>query len=309
MDEPTVLDALRQVGYKFIQLEARLPKISGSYRPDVLAWASNAEGHLVPWAVVEVKHGRKMQSPESALPVLAKGRDLLGTVDHYAVVNGSWYRAGPGLRTFMPVTGPAPPAYGGYGELDDIDLATELVTDRLWRWADQQRRQGRPETDYFYSPVPLEAIGPFHAAAGTEEPAGLAGGLPAGKEVLWEARRRAAVSLAQRGREAGIFTSHSVIANAVAALALAKLEGTVIDPFCGAGSFLWEAIDHARDNGQRLNTALGYDNSNRMVELARSIASASPVPVQIALADAFTAALPSSGCVVSAPPLGLRTQQ
>src|SRR5712691_7546677 len=111
MNESSIRDALRQVGYEFIQLDARLPKISASLRPDVLAWAANAEGKLVPWAVVEVKHGRAAQSPQLALSVLAKSRDLLGTVDHYAVINGSWYRADAGLRTVTPVDGPEPPAY------------------------------------------------------------------------------------------------------------------------------------------------------------------------------------------------------
>lgn len=308
MNEPSIRNALRQVGYEFIQLEARLPKISASFRPDVLAWAANAEGKLVPWAVVEVKHGRMAQPPEFTLPVLARSRDLLGTVDHYAVMNGSWYRADAGLRTFTPVDGPEPPPYGGHGELDDVDLATALLTDRLWRWADQQRRQGRPEVDYFYSSAPLD-FGPFQTETELEAPVGLADWLPASQEVLWEARRRAAVDFARRGREAGIFTSHPVIANAVAALAVARLRWDVLDPFCGTGSFLWEAIDHAREHGQRLNNALGYDDSDRIVELARSIGSASPVPVEITHADAFTADLPLSTCVVSAPPLGLQTQQ
>lgn len=308
MNEPSIRNALRQVGYEFIQFGARLSKISVSFRPDVLAWAANAEGKLVPWAVVEVKHSRTAQPPEFALPVLAKSRDLLGTVDHYAVMGGRWYRADAGLRAFTPVDGPEPPPYGGYGELDDVDLATALLTDRLWRWADQQRRQGRPDVDVFYSSVPLE-FGPFHTETEGEASVGLADLLPASQEVLWEARRRAAVDFARRGREAGVFTSHPVIANAVAALAVVKLEGNVLDPFCGTGSFLWEAIDHDRDHGQRLSIAVGYDDSDRIVELARSIGSASPVPVEITHADAFTTDLPLSRCVVSAPPLGLRTER
>lgn len=308
MSETPITNALRQVGYEFIQLDAKMPQISASFRPDVLAWAANAEGKLVPWAVVEVKRSRKDQPPEIVLSALAKSRDLLGTVDHYAVINGKWYRADTGLRTITFVDGPEAPPYGGHGELDDVDLATALVTDRLWRWADQQRRAGRPEADYFYSSVPLE-LGPFHTEAKPEETSDLTDWFPASNEVLWEARRRAAVDFARRGREAGIFTSHPVIASAVAELSVAKLEQDVLDPFCGTGSFLWEAIDHAREHGCLPSRALGYDVSDRMVELARSIGSASPVPVEITRADAFTADLPRSGCVVSAPPLDLRISQ
>jgi type I restriction-modification system DNA methylase subunit len=127
--------------------------------------------------------------------------------------------------------------------------------------------------------------------------------------VLWEAYRRAVVDFARHGREAGVFTSHPVIASAVAALAAAKLDSVVLDPFCGTGSFLWEAIDHAREQGQRLRHVLGYDTNERLVDLARFIGSVSPVSAEITCSDAFTTDLPVSKCVVSAPPLGLRTSQ
>jgi type I restriction-modification system DNA methylase subunit len=153
-------------------------------------------------------------------------------------------------------------------------------------------------------PVPLQVARKPHISTGITSPT-----RAASKEVLWEACRRAAVDFARRGREAGVFTSHPAVANAVAALAAAKLERDVLDPFCGTGSFLWEAVDHARENGQRLNTVFGCDKSDRIVGLARSIGSVSPIPVEITQADAFTAELPPSTCVVSAPPLGLRTSQ
>ena len=105
MSETSISNALRQVGYEFIQLEAKMPQISASFRPDFLAWAANAEGKLVPWAVVEVKRSRKEQ-PEVVLSALAKSRDLIGTVDHYAVIDGKWYRADTGLRTIAFVDRP-----------------------------------------------------------------------------------------------------------------------------------------------------------------------------------------------------------
>lgn len=94
----SVREALQQVGFEFIQIEPRLPKITTSFRPDVLAWAANTEGSLVPWAIVEVKRDQPKPPSEVTLSALAKSRDLLGTVDHYVVVNGSWYRADAGLR-------------------------------------------------------------------------------------------------------------------------------------------------------------------------------------------------------------------
>jgi SAM-dependent methyltransferase len=304
MNEPSVSNALRQVGYEFVQTQPKLPMVGTSFRPDVLAWAANADGKLVPWAVVEVKNSQMAESPETVLSVFAKSRDLLGTVDHYAVFKGSWYRADAGLRTLEPVDGPESPPYGGYGELDDVDLATALVADAFWRWAEQHRGE-RDAEDIFYSPVPL-GFNPFKTGAEHEASVGLANWFPASKEVLWEARRRAAVDFARRSRDAGVYTSHPLIAKAVAALASAKLDGDVLDPFCGTGSFLWEAIDKACEHGKRLHAARGYDLIYRMVELARAIGSASPVPVEISQGNAFTADLPLAECVVSSPPFGVR---
>jgi N-6 DNA Methylase len=304
----SISDLLRQVGYEFIQLDAKLPRISSSFRPDVLAWAADAEGKLVPWARVEIKNRQTVQLFEMVLPEMARSRDLLGTVEHYAVINGRWHRADAGLRTLKEVDGPEPPRYGGYGQLEDVDLATALVADQLWRWADQQRREGRPESDYRYPSVSL-GIGSFEPRSGLQGTTGMAEQLPATKEVLWEACRRAAVDFAGRGSEAGVFTSHPTIASAVAALAVARLDRDVLDPFCGTGSFLWEAVDHARGQGQQLSSVRGFDKNDRIVEMAQSIGGVSPVPVEITRADAYTVELPPSRCVVSAPPLGLRTLQ
>lgn len=49
-----VRSRLRAAGYTLLQSEPRLEKLP-NFRPDVLAWASNTDGDLVPWAVVELK--------------------------------------------------------------------------------------------------------------------------------------------------------------------------------------------------------------------------------------------------------------
>ena len=56
--EGAIRQALERAGFELIQFDARLPNIDEKLRPDVLAWASNAEGMLVPWAVIEVKNRR-----------------------------------------------------------------------------------------------------------------------------------------------------------------------------------------------------------------------------------------------------------
>ena len=86
-----VRDVLHALGYGLVQREPRLPGFSG-VRPDLIAWASDASGDLVPWAAIEFK-AKKTKSPELLLPALARSRDLLGTHDHYAVINGQWFKA------------------------------------------------------------------------------------------------------------------------------------------------------------------------------------------------------------------------
>lgn len=320
----SVRRALERAGYRFIQDEPHVPKgqnksppskSNSTFRPDVLAWAADPDGKLVPWAVVEIKNRSVMLPPEVALPQLARSRDTFGTVDHYVVLQDVWYQADTGLRKFTRVDGPIPPRYGGKGELDDVDLATTLLTEQLWRWAQTQSPYDKSADAYgalrFDVGQSTELrIDGIETATGTV--------LPASREVLWEARRRALVGFARRGREAGIYTSHPVIAKAVAHLAGSKLDNEVFDPFCGTGSFLWESIDHSRDIGSGLVSAVGLDLNYRMVELARSIARAAPIDVQIYNVDAFTVETLSEtemsdphesrlfNCAVSAPPMSLK---
>ena len=133
--------------------------------------------------------------------------------------------------------------------------------------------------------------------------------MPIKRETLWQAGRRAIVDFERRGKEAGISTSPKGIAQAVAQLAGSRLTWDLLDPFCGAGSFLWEAIDYTQEHGTGLNTVVGYDINVRTAAVASSIASAAPVPVEITAADALNADLPLSTCVVSAPPFGLKLQE
>jgi hypothetical protein len=306
--EASVRQALEDAGYSFIQAEPRLARISPSFQPDILAWAADSYGRLVPWAVVEIKSRPAKLPPEVALPQLAKSRDVLGTVDHYVVQHGDWYRADAGFRKVMRVDGPIPPKYGGEGELDDVDLATSLLTEQLWHWAETRSRHAHAaDSDALSTDLSIDGIETSSGAV-----------LPASREVLWEARRRALVGFARRGPEPDIYTSYPVIAKAVARLAGNKLDSEVLDPFCGTGSFLWESIDHSREIGSGLLSAIGFDANYRMVELARSIARAAPIDVEISQADAFDDELslgaesldlvesPLVNCVVSAPPIGLR---
>ena len=296
-----IRDALVATGYEFVQLEPRMSDVKSSWRPDVVAWAADVGGTLVPWAAVENKKSSVAIQPEVILSALARARDLLGTVDHYVVVNGDeWYLADPGLQRLARVDGPEAPPYGGEGEIADVDLVTNLLAEHLWRAASRSRHSAAPLTAPPFDPEAALDFKGFRTLSNVW--------IPIRKDALWQGRRRAVVEFARRGREAGMFTSQRAIAVAVAQLVGAKLDEDVLDPFCGTGSFLWEAIEYAREHGTGLRTVLGYDINERMIEVAGSIGESAPLPVEIVRGDALEIDLLSAKAVISAPPFGLRLQ-
>lgn len=289
--------ALEAAGYQLIQFEPRLEG-SSKYRPDVLALASNGDGDLVPWLVVEVKKG-SMKTPELALPALMQARELLGTVEHYTVINGQWFRADRSLRSFEPVDGPEPPANGSNGFLADPALATSLLIDKLWFESDKARSSGtRPGFVFPSVDVLVET-----ALPGIETPRG--GFVPVRPDVLWKARRRALAEYAARSRYGGQQASDPVIAEAVSLLLGSKVEGTVLDPFCGTGSFLWSVMDRADELGTQ-TAFIGRDIDVNLAGLAAEIARTGPMLAFVEPGDAFRIELPLAEAIVTAPPFGGR---
>ncbi|MBO2462677.1 HsdM family class I SAM-dependent methyltransferase [Actinomadura violacea] len=301
MSNASIRGALIAAGYEFVQFEPKIPGM-WNWRPDAVAWAANSHGALVPWTVVEAQTSSDAIRPEVGLSVLARARDMLGTADHYIVMNGTdWYRADAGLQRLTAVDGPVSPPNGGDGEIVDVDLVTTMLADELWKAAARSHDKGTSEAFRSNSDVVL-GLTSFRTATNSL--------VPVNKETLWQARRHAVVDFERRGTEAGFLTSHKTVAQAVAQLAGPKLSGRILDPFCGTGSFLWEAIDYARKRGTGLGTALGCDVDQRMVDLAGSIGAVSPVPVEIVRTDALLGeGLPLTTSIVSAPPLGLRLQE
>ena len=283
-------------GYEFTQTQ---PRVSGApdWRPDFVAWAADPGGTLVPWAVVEASSSAAaVDRPERVLVALARARDLLGTVDHYVVVGGrDWYRGDPGLKRLEPVTGPVAPPNGGEGEIADVQLVTALLSEELARAAARSREGGQTPDLHFNPGIVLDFAG-FMTHSGSW--------VPINKATLWQARRRAIVDFERRGRRAGEYTSHKSVSSAVAQLAGAKLTAGLLDPFCGAGSFLWDCIDYAEDHGATLETVSGIDINERTADVARSIAAAAPIQTEITVADVFRETPLPSRCVVSAPPIG-----
>jgi hypothetical protein len=284
---------LRAVGFELVQFEPAIDP-SSKVRPDVVAWAADATGDLVPWAVVEMKDGA-VWTPELAIPALVRSRDLLGTVDHYVVINGRWLKTDRSIRSLEPVEGPTPPRYGSRGILADESLATSLLLRSLWREADKERGRGR--VDYAFPAVDLlvENLPGIPTVDGF---------IPVRQEVLWQARRRSLLEFASRSSRGEALASNPVLARAIADLAGSAITGTVLDPFCGTGSFLWAAMD--RIQHEETVEFVGVEVNARLAELARSIGQTAPLHTSVITGDAFVVELPRANVVLAAPPLGMR---
>lgn len=299
--EPSMRDEvrarLRANGFNLVQLEAPLDPAS-KVRPDVLAWAADNSGELVPWAVVEIKSGH-FKTPELSLPTLARSRDLLGTIDHYAVVDGQWFKADRSVRSLVPVDGPTPPQYGPRGWLVDEGLATSLLLKSLWRHVDLERSRG-VRVDYL-PPADLLAEKNVPGIETTD------GFVPVRHDVLSRARRRALIEFTSSTRNGEALASSPAIALAMSALAGPVVAGTVLDPFCGTGSFLWAVMDRALHDASV--EFVGVEVNDRMADLAGTIGRTAPLPTTIVTGDAFEVELPTADVVLTAPPLGMRTRE
>ncbi|MEV4465139.1 N-6 DNA methylase [Micromonospora echinofusca] len=290
---------LQAAGYRLVQLDPKIDRYSNR-RLDALAYAANADGDLVPWLAVEVKNGANIK-PAVMLSQLRKWRELLGTVEHYGVINGQWFRADRSMRSMDPVAGPENPAYGDFGFLTDPSLATSLLMDRLWFEAEKARDKGHP-VGFFFPPADLLAQTPV---PGIETASG--DFLPVRHDVLWKARRRALASFALRAPHPGEHTTAPVIADAVGSLTGKKLGGTVLDPFCGTGNFLWAAMDRARELDGPVEF-VGQEINTQLAELAEQIARTAPARARITTGDSYNMKLPEADIIVTAPPFG-RLQQ
>ncbi|PJK23866.1 hypothetical protein CSX11_03315 [Mycobacterium goodii] len=240
--------------------------------------------------------------PESALPALMKAQELLGTVDHYCLVDDRWYRADRSLRSLEQVEGPAEPAHGASGFLTDVSLATSLILDRLWIDSDHSRGF-LADNDTFVS---LDALFAATAIPGIQTTGG--DFIAVAPDVLWQAQRSAVSAFATRGRLDGDFTTDPLIADAIATLVKSRLGGVVLDPFCGTGNFLWAALDQARQL-DALTEFFGRDINQAAARLARALAATAPLPTLIETGDSLSAVLPEADVVITAPPFGGRLSE
>jgi SAM-dependent methyltransferase len=246
---------------------------------------------------VEIVSARS-KGPDLALPALSRSRDLLGTREHYAVVNGRWYRADRSVRSVEPVDGPASPPFGTGGRLIDEELVTNLLTTQLWRESDRERRAESRANFFWPESVLYEPAMPGVQLSDDDF-------VPVDHDVLRRARRRAFVDFMLGERSRGYYVSQPAVAAVVAALVGERVGGTVLDPFCGTGSCLWAVRDRAVQYA-RPATYIGYDLSPVVVGAAAAIARQEPRLTTIEVANAYETELPVADVVVTAPPLALR---
>lgn len=288
-----VIGRLRDAGYPFVQSEVKLPNAS-ALRIDILAWAADEDGELLPRAAVEIKRSGR---PEVALPLLAQARAALGTTEHFVVTDEGWFAAASGLRTVEAVDGPSS-IDTTPGELRSVSLAANLLQQRIWKDADRLRGQ----TNRFGS-VFDEAVSLADEKAAIETAAGDI--VAVDPTTLWNARRSAWADLAGRDFTTATSSSPPVIASAIATLVGERLGGVALDPFCGSGAFLWALSERAMREGRSIE-AVGRDLDPSIIRTASLIAQTAPTNVTFETGDAFTTPLPEADVIVTAPPMGLR---
>lgn len=291
-----IVDQLRGLGYPIVQTEVRVP---GAVRleTDVLAWGADETGEIVPRLAIEMKHGVR---PEGALPQLARVRAALGTVEHYVLTDEGWFQAGHGLRTLQPAEGPPAHSRRPDGELKSVELVTELLLQQVW-WRANRGRNGQ---------LSGSVLGAFVEAASNDSRQSsietVSGDVVAvDPSVLWRARRAVLADLAERDRSASFYVSPPAISTAIGSLVGEQLNGIVVDPFCGSGSFLWMLQERAAREG-RMIEAIGRDIDLNVIRAASLIGQTAPTKITFETGDAFSDPLPAADVIVTAPPLGLR---
>ncbi|WP_187358395.1 class I SAM-dependent DNA methyltransferase [Microbacterium testaceum] len=282
-----VVEQLRHAGFKSVESELRIAGTNS--RPDIVAWAANEDGKVVPWVVVEIKSGESTSKPELVLPQVAQYANTLGTVDNYAVIGAKWFKADRSLRRLEPVIGPTPPPFGSQGYVDDPAVVAPLLTN----WLASLTREMAPRE----LGVALPELEGFSVS----------------KAAYWRAAMKALADTTSRSG----FAQHSsspLLAALVARLVGTRLEGLVLDPFSGVGSFLWAVADRAREAMERGErpaevSLYGVELERRTAAIARAIGQLAGVPTEIVAGDAFHVGLPMARVIVTAPPLGMRLPQ
>lgn len=300
--EEVARQQLAQAGFGYVRAE--VPTTGASRRrlvADLVAWAADASGEVRPYAAVEVKSkAAEGGGLEGALAQLAMARDMLGTSAHYIFTEGRWYEADAGLRQarLLPGAPVAPPNVPT--KLADVDVAAQILTQRVWQNMDAERKQLRDPTA-----VVLRGL--------LDELAAAEGRLPFGDHllsvpplVLWAATQQVARWALSRRRFFEEFTTIPELAAPMALLLGPTVQGVVFDPFAGIGSSLWAVADRAVADDREVELR-GAEINHETAELARALTNVSPYSITVESTDSFAAGVHGvADFIVSDPPAGLR---
>lgn len=290
-----VVIRLREAGYRLVQTEVRILGTS-RLKVDVLGWAGNDEGALVPQVAVQVKRSGR---PEISLPILEQAQRSLGTVDHYVVTDQGWFTADKGLRSVKLVDGPAHPNTVN-GEVRAIDLASTLLRERVLKATALNRIKGRPDD---LATVFDEVLSRDGASTTIETASGEV--VAVDPMILWKARRAVWNEQAEASIDASAPTTLPMVSDAIASLVGKRLDGTVLDPFCGSGGILWAVGERAISDGRTVEL-VGRDHNPQVLRIASLIGAGAPFGVGMGAQDSLTSSLPEADVIVTAPQLGAR---
>jgi hypothetical protein len=302
VDAAAVIDALSAAGYPLVRKEVPVVPGKRHFILDVVAWGPDSRGELSPQVAVEIKRNADQPTLVAALRQLELARDVLGTRHNYVVVGDSWYAGDSGLITAEPVTGPAQVTRDGPMTLTDHVLVTDLLTRRMFRYADEER--GRLQTGRQLISAATQALRESLSV----------GGIAAEGQVIHVPRNVLAgalfdgllTSLARPGSPTGEYLTLPPVGRVLGLLLQAR-GGVVLDPFCGSASLLWHAAQH-RIPGIPLQL-VGRDIDEQVIGLASLAAELLPESHDITVGNSIQEKVPGAEYVISQPPNGLRTNQ
>ena len=292
-----VILALQQSGYSILDSE---PKLRNEVRADVVAWAADGTGELVPWLAVEIEtlRGGVRGTDEVDLAVLEATRASLGTREHYVFDGQQWREASEGMRTLTPVAGPRRAPRTGSAHLSDPDRILTAVRALAWQGADATRGS---------------TADPYRASVNVLLERLRAGTLPfAGQEIAVDPHDLAAAvlrvvrELALRRHGADDYTTPVSLVDLMARM-LGPLHANslVLDPFAGVGGGLLAVHEEAARQGLRVH-AVGVELNVDTARVAEMLADLSGYSSEITVGDAFACNLAKADYLVSVPPFGLR---
>ena len=303
MSVDSAVTALRSVGYPLVRRDVPASAGRPRLRVDVVAWGADEAGELVPQVAVEVKESGGADAIPDALRQLATSRELLGTRQHYLLLDGVWYAADTGLTTAAPVDGPEPATRNGATELSDPALVGQMAAGRLFHLAERRRGFEVGNAAVLAAAAQLVDEAVEHEGLVVDDHI-----INVPMAVLAESLFDGLLTWVMRaGRESGQYLTEPRVSSVLARLLAPAGTAVVLDPFCGSGSLLWRARQVAGPDASLF--LIGQDVNETIAALARRLARLVPGGIEVRIGDSLSGELPSADYIITQPPLIPRLQR